>query len=140
MPSPQITAAKQKALQKKMADLDINEQDIQEQFIKGSGPGGQKINKTAACVYLKHIPTGIEIKCQRSRSQAANRFFARRLLVEKIETLILKKRTEKQKLIAKIRKQKKRRSKKAKEKILKEKKIRSQKKQTRAYKPDLDDI
>jgi protein subunit release factor B len=128
----QISNEKQTALQQKMAELAIFEQDIQEHFIKAGGPGGQKINKTAVCVYLKHLPTGIEIKCRKSRSQAANRFFARRLLVDKIESLILKKQTEKQKLIAKKRKQKKRRSKKAKEKILKQKKIRSEKKQLRS--------
>ena len=56
-------------LQQKMEALDIKEEDIVEKFIRGSGRGGQKINKTDSCVYLKHLPTQIEIKCQESRSR-----------------------------------------------------------------------
>ncbi|MDD4183782.1 MAG: peptide chain release factor-like protein, partial [Candidatus Omnitrophica bacterium] len=58
----------------------IREEDIVEKFIRASGPGGQFVNKTSSCVYLKHIPTGIEVKCQKERSQALNRYAARKIL------------------------------------------------------------
>jgi protein subunit release factor B len=58
-----------------------------EKFVRSSGRGGQKVNKTSTCVYLKHVPTGIEIKCMKDRSQSINRFLARRELVARIEAL-----------------------------------------------------
>lgn len=67
-----------------MEELGIAEKDIEEQFIRSSGKGGQHVNKTSSCVYLRHIPTGIEIKCMQERSQSANRFLARRELIEAI--------------------------------------------------------
>lgn len=127
-----ISIDKENALKQKMETLGIKETDIQEKFIRSSGSGGQKVNKTSSCVYLKHLPTGIEIKCQQERSQTLNRFFARRILTEKIENILLKEKSTQQKQIAKIRKQKQKRSKRAKEKILKEKKLHSEKKQLRA--------
>ncbi|MBU1086088.1 MAG: peptide chain release factor-like protein [Candidatus Omnitrophica bacterium] len=127
-----ISLEKENALKKKMDGLGIKESDIQEKFIRSSGSGGQKVNKTSSCVYLKHLPTGIEIKCQQERSQTMNRFFARRILVEKIEDLVLKEKSAQQKQIAKIRKQKQKRSKRSKEKVLKQKKMNSEKKQLRA--------
>ena len=75
---------KNRWLKKKMEALGVLEEDIEEKFIRSSGSGGQKVNKTSTCVYLRHIPTGIEVKCMRERSQSLNRFFARRELVEKI--------------------------------------------------------
>lgn len=63
----------------------IPEDEIQESFLKGSGPGGQKINKTSSAVQLKHLPTGIVVKCQATRSRAQNRKSARKLLAEKLE-------------------------------------------------------
>ena len=116
---------------KKMKQLKIKESDITESFIRSSGKGGQKVNKTSTCVYLKHKPTGIEVKCQRERSQALNRFLARRRLVSKIETLILGKKSEEQKRIQKIKRQKRKRSKRAKEKVLRQKQLQSEKKQSR---------
>lgn len=127
-----VSKEKISALKAKMQALGIRESDIRERFIRAGGPGGQKVNKTSTCVYLKHLPTGIEVKCQKERYQSLNRFFARRMLVEKIETRILSKKSAEQKRIAKIRKQKRRRSKKAKEKILEVKKERSQIKKMRA--------
>ncbi len=127
-----ISARKQAELQKRMEKLAVKEEDIVEKFIRAQGPGGQKVNKSSSCVYLKHIPTGIEIKCQQERSQASNRFFARRLLVEKIEEIVLKEKSLKAQKLAKIRKQKRKRSKRAKEKMLKAKKIRGEKKKLRA--------
>ena len=70
-----------------MEALGIQEQDIEEKFVRSSGRGGQKVNKTSTCVYLKHIPTGIEIKCMEERSQSLNRFLARRELVRRMERL-----------------------------------------------------
>lgn len=131
MPEYNVTDKKVKELTEKMAKLGIKESEITEQFIRAQGRGGQKLNKTSSCVYLKHLPTGIEVKCQKDRRQNLNRFFARRLLVNKIEMLILKGQSLEQQRIAKIRKQKRKRSKRAKEKILRDKKIQSEKKQVR---------
>lgn len=134
-----VSSKKEKALNEKMEKLGIREKDIIEKFIQSSGKGGQKVNKTATCVYLKHIPTKIEVKCQRERSQALNRFLARRLLVEKIEELILKEKSERRKRIEKIRRQKRKRSKRAKLKILEAKKKQSEKKQLRSFRLDSDE-
>ncbi len=80
-----VSDEKNRWLRKKMEELGIAEKDIEEQFIQSSGKGGQHVNKTSSCVYLRHIPTGIEIKCMRERSQSVNRFLARRELAEAIE-------------------------------------------------------
>ena len=88
---------KEKALKVKMASLGIRESDIRELFTLASKKGGQHVNKTSSRVYLKHIPTGIEVKCQETRSQALNRFLARRILTDKIESLILGRESEEQK-------------------------------------------
>jgi len=127
-----ISLEKEKALKNKLDSLGIKESDLEEKFIRSSGSGGQKVNKTSNCVYLKHIPSGIEIKCQQERSQALNRFFARRILIEKIKEITLKEKSAKQKQISKIRKQKQKRSKRAKEKMLNNKKLQSEKKKLRA--------
>ena len=82
-----VSEQKNKWLSEKMNALRIHETDLVEKFIRSSGKGGQKVNKTSTCVYLKHIPTGIEIKCMKDRSQSINRFLARRELIEKIEAL-----------------------------------------------------
>jgi protein subunit release factor B len=135
-----ISDAKEKRLEKKMDKLGIYEKDIEEKFIRSSGKGGQKVNKTASCVYLKHLPTGIEVKCQEERTQALNRFLARRILVNKIETIKLGKLSEEKKKIEKIRRQKRKRSKRAKEKMLENKKKTAQKKKMRSYKPSVDEM
>ncbi len=127
-----ISLKKQKKLEERMQKLGVFEKDIVEKFIRSSGKGGQKVNKTSTCVYLKHIPSGIEIKCQKERMQSLNRFLARRILVDKIESIILGKESAQQQQIEKIRRQKRRRSKKAKEKVLKLKKMQSEKKKLRA--------
>ncbi|WP_420422671.1 peptide chain release factor family protein [Simkania sp.] len=121
-----IRKEKLDALHERMEELGIREEDLIEKFILGSGKGGQKVNKTASCVYLKHIPTQIEVKCQQDRSREMNRFLARRELCEQIASKIHQEKTAKQQLIEKIRRQKKKRSKRAKEKMLKEKKKRSE--------------
>ncbi len=135
-----ISRPKQAVLKDKMQRLGIREQDLQEKFIRSGGRGGQNVNKTSTCVYLKHIPTGIEVKCQEERYQGLNRFLARRTLANKIETLILGKLSEERQRIAKIRKQKRRRSKRAKEKMLRAKRERSEKKQIRSFHPKIDEF
>lgn len=110
----------------KAAVLKIKPQDIIEQFIRGSGKGGQKINKTSSCVFLKHFPTGIEVRCQKHREQSKNRLSAYKLLIDKIESLVKGRKSAQARKIFKIKKQKMRRSKKAKEKILQAKKMRGE--------------
>ncbi len=127
-----VSQAKEEALKRKFVQLGIDESDLQERFIRSRGAGGQHVNKTSTCVYLKHLPSGIEVKAQQARSQNLNRFFARRILAEKIEAIVLKEKSTQQKRIAKIRKQKRRRSKKAKEKMMKLKKERAQIKKMRS--------
>ncbi|MCX5815783.1 MAG: peptide chain release factor-like protein [Proteobacteria bacterium] len=131
-----VSPEKVGALQGRMEQLGIRESDILERFVRSQGHGGQKVNKTSTCVYLKHLPTGIEVKCQQERSQSLNRFLARRILVEKIESMVLGEESEKQQQIEKIRRQKRKRSKRAKEKVLQLKHIQSARKQARTYKPD----
>ncbi len=127
-----VSSLKEKALQQKMEALTIREEDIQETFIRSGGRGGQHVNKASTCVYLKHIPTGIEVKCQMERSQSLNRYRARVILADKIEQLIKGRESEEQRKIEKIRRQKRKRSKRAKEKMLAEKKIVSKKKKLRS--------
>jgi peptide chain release factor len=80
-----VSEGKNKWLRDRMESLGIPEKDIEEKFVRSSGHGGQNVNKTSTCVYLKHIPTGIEVKCMKDRSQSVNRFLARRELIKKIE-------------------------------------------------------
>ncbi len=134
-----VSAKKEKLLSAKMKQLGIKESDLRERFVRASGPGGQKVNKASTCVYLKHLPSGVDVKCQKERSQALNRFLARKILTAKIERLILGKKSEEQQRIAKIKRQKRKRSKRAKEKILQLKKKHSQKKKSRSFKPSLDE-
>ena len=126
-----INPQKQKLLEDKMSKLGIFEKDIVEKFIRSQGKGGQNVNKTSTYVYLKHLPTGVEIKCQSERMQSLNRFLARRMLAGKIEQMALGKKSEEQQRIEKIRRQKRKRSKRAKEKMLVNKHLQSVKKENR---------
>lgn len=113
MPLFPVSEEKNKWLKERMEALGIYEKDIEEKFIRSSGSGGQKVNKTSTCVYLKHIPTGIEIKWMKERSQSLNRFLARRELVKRIERMSGQL-TPEEIVIEKIKRQKLKRKKKAK--------------------------
>ena len=128
-----VSPLTEKRLIKKMETLNIYEKDIKESFVRSGKKGGQHVNKTSTCVYLKHIPTGIEVKCQEERSQSLNRYKARVILIKKIDQLVKGKESEEIQRIEKIRRQKRKRSKRAKEKMLAEKKIISEKKKLRSY-------
>ena len=101
-----VSPEKAKDLRDRMSELQIYESDLDEHFVRAAGHGGQKVNKTSSCVKLKHLPSGIEVRCQKDRSQALNRFFARRMLCDKIETQSLGKYSKQNKTVNKIKKQK----------------------------------
>jgi len=128
-----VSEKKRKALEEKIRSLGLKEADFEENFIRSSGAGGQNVNKVSTCVWLKHRPTNLEVKCQRERSQALNRFLAKRLLVEKIEELWRGRESCRRREIEKVRRQKRKRSKRAKEKMLESKKIHSFKKNLRRH-------
>jgi peptide chain release factor len=135
-----VSLEKEDALRLKMDALGIREGDLVEKFVRSGGKGGQNVNKTSTCVYLKHIPTGIEVKCQRERSQSINRFLARRILAEKIEAIKLGKESDEQARIEKIRRQKRKRSKRAKDKMLAAKRAHAEVKLGRAFRPGERDL
>lgn len=126
-----ITSAKWALLHQRMAQLHIQEEDIIEKFILGSGHGGQKLHKTESCVQLKHAPTGIMVKCQQTRLREDNRYHARQLLCDKIEEIVLMEKSKRQQQAEKIRRQKRRRSRKAQNKILADKSKRADVKKSR---------
>ena len=119
---------KQVLLEERMRKLGIVERDLVEKFVLGSGKGGQKINKTSSCVYLRHVPSGIEVKCQRERSQALNRYLARQELCSRLEGRILGRQSERRQEEEKIRRQKRRRSRRQRAKMLAGKRLQGEKK------------
>jgi len=133
-----IGQEKREALKRRMESLGIIEKDLVEKFIRGSGHGGQKINKTSSCVYLRHRPSGLEVKCQAERSRAMNRFIARRELCDQMEEIQLGEKSARQQHIEKIRRQKRRRSRRQRQRDVQLKRRHGQKKTLR-QKPGSDD-
>jgi protein subunit release factor B len=127
-----VSSKKQAALERLMQRLNVKEEDLEERFVRSSGPGGQNVNKVATCVVLRHRPTGLEVRCQRERSQVLNRYLARRVLLQRLETQRLGALSEEAQRIAKIRRQKRKRSKRAKDKMLAAKRHQAEKKTLRA--------
>lgn len=126
-----ISADKQAALESRMAALGVVESELTEKFVLGSGSGGQKVNKTHSCVYLKHHPTGIEIKCQSSRSREMNRYNARRELCDELDNRRLGRLSKQRQEREKVRRQKRRRSRRSKQRSVRDKRIQSHKKNLR---------
>lgn len=112
-----VSPEKQRDLENRMAKLGIREEDLDEHFVRSSGRGGQKLNKTSTCVVLHHRPTGLRLKVQESRSQGLNRYWARRRLVERLESRREAAKTQEAAERARIRRQKARRARRARERI-----------------------
>lgn len=126
-----VSPEKEAALRERMERLGVREEEFRETFVRSSGPGGQKVNKTSSCVQLTHLPTGLSVKCQRERSQTLNRFLARRLLLDRIERLQTGLVSAVEQRIEKLRRQKRRRSRRAQEKVLAAKHLQAEKKALR---------
>ena len=114
MPRFGVSSEKETELARRMLACGLAESDLDESFVRSGGPGGQKVNRTATCVHLKHRPSGLEVKMQRARSQALNRFFARRRLCELLEARTLGEDSPRARAEEKVRKQKARRKRRAK--------------------------
>jgi len=122
---------KRRQLDALMARTGVREGDLVEKFVLGSGSGGQKINKTSSCVYVRHVPSGIEVKCQRARSRALNRFLARRELCERLAERTLGEQSRRRQAVERIRRQKRRRSRRQKQRMLEGKHRRAEVKRLR---------
>lgn len=127
-----VSADKERQLAERMLALGVREADIDEQFVRSSGAGGQNVNKVSSCVVLHHRPSGIRVKCQQERSQALNRFLARRLLLDKIDNQQRGAASAEAQRIEKIRRQKRKRSHRAKMHMLDDKRHQSEKKGRRS--------
>ncbi|HEX4405340.1 MAG TPA: peptide chain release factor-like protein [Polyangia bacterium] len=126
-----LSGDRARAIAERLAALGIREDDLEESFITSGGKGGQNVNKVATCVLLVHRPTGTYVKCQRERTQGANRLIARALLADKIEERRLGKQSARQQEAEKVRRQKRRRSRRSKQRMLADKRTQSTKKATR---------
>jgi protein subunit release factor B len=126
-----VSPEKAQALAARMAGLGIHAEDLEEEFVRSGGKGGQNVNKVATCVVLRHRPSGVAVKCQKSRSQGMNRFLARRLLCDKLDAKLRGAASAAEQAREHIRRQKRRRSRRAKEKVLEAKHAQSEKKAAR---------
>ena len=133
-----VSAEKAAALEARLAKLGVREDDLEESFVHSGGKGGQNVNKVATCVVLVHSKSGTSIKCQRARTQGLNRYLARQLLAEKLETAALGAASAREQAIEKVRRQKRRRSRRAKAKMLDDKRAQGTKKAQRASPRDHD--
>ncbi len=123
-----VTSDKERALVARLAALGIREDELEERFVRSGGKGGQNVNKVATCVVLRHVPSGLVVKCQETRTQAMNRFLARRRLADELDARRRGEASARAQAVARIRRQKRRRSRRAKEKVLAEKHVQAQKK------------
>jgi protein subunit release factor B len=126
-----LSGDRARALEERLARLGVRAEDLDESFVHSGGKGGQNVNKVATCVVLVHRPTGIAVKCQRERTQGANRLIARQMLADKIEERKLGAASKRQQEAEKIRRQKRRRSRRAKARMLRDKRAQSDKKALR---------
>jgi len=126
-----VSAEKQRALAARMEALGVREADLEEHFIRARGHGGQNVNKVSTCVVLRHLPSGIVVRCERERSQALNRFLARREILDRLEARVRGVAQAAAAERARIRRQKARRSRRSKEKILAAKRAHGEKKAAR---------
>lgn len=123
----------------RMGRLGIVRDDLEESFIRGSGHGGQKVNKTSSTVRLRHVPTGIDVRCQEERSLSQNRYLARVELCNKLEARQQAARQGVRAAIAKKRRQQQKRTRAAKAAMTREKRHRSQTKALRKRPPGSED-
>jgi protein subunit release factor B len=126
-----LSGDKARALAQRLAALGVREEDLEETFVTSGGKGGQNVNKVATCVVLVHRPTGVFVKCQRERTQGANRLIARALLADKLEERRLGRESKRRQEAERIRRQKRRRSRRSKQRMLADKRAQSAKKSTR---------
>jgi protein subunit release factor B len=126
-----LSGEKARALEERLARLGIRPEDLDESFVHSGGKGGQNVNKVATCVVLVHRPSGVAVKCQRERTQGANRLVARRMLADKIEEMKFGAASARQQAAEKVRRQKRRRSRRAKQRMLRDKHAQSAKKALR---------
>jgi protein subunit release factor B len=126
-----VSPEKARALADRMRAQGVREADLEERFVRSRGAGGQNVNKVSTCVVLRHVPTGVVVRCQRERSQALNRFLARRELLERLLARERGAHAAAEAERARIRRQKRRRSRRAKEKMLAAKRAQSEKKAAR---------
>ncbi len=127
-----VSSDKTRALRERLERLGIREEDLDEHFVTSGGKGGQNVNKVATCVVLRHAPTGTMVKCQQERSQGMNRYIARKLLADKIETARLGRASAREQEFEKLRRQKRRRSRRSKARMLAQKSARGATKNLRA--------
>jgi protein subunit release factor B len=127
-----VSADKARELRERLERLGIRDEDLDEQFVRSGGKGGQNVNKVSTCVVLVHLPSGIRVKCQQERSQGMNRYFARKLLADKIETERLGRQSAQEPEFERVRRLKRRRSRRSKARMLAVKHARSNVKHGRA--------
>jgi len=108
-----VTDAKERDLRQRIAQLGLDLEEVEESFVRGGGKGGQKVNKSANCVLLRHAPSGLVIRCHRERSRSLNRFLALRELVDRLELRISPGSSRREKAFQEIRRRKARRARRA---------------------------